>query len=203
MYTALRAASRTLRALLLSTFQSDADLAPFFGGAGALRVSLRTPQEMSDEGVEGLSVWLYRVVRDEDRLNDPELLDVNDHRRPPPLPLRLHYLMTPVINADNDDGSETEQLILGKLLQALNDRPTLRGSDLVDFTDPRTELYVRLETLGLQDISQVWQALEGSYQLSVSYEVSLVNISPALEPYRPGRVRVSMPEYGTIIGTGD
>jgi hypothetical protein len=38
-------------------------LAQFFGGSGV--VTLETPREMRDGAREGVSLWLYRVERDE------------------------------------------------------------------------------------------------------------------------------------------
>ena len=60
------------------------------------------------------------------------------------------------------------------------------------------ELTARLETLSLDEVSRVWEALEGSYQLSVSYEVSVVNIESLTEPERISPVFVPRPEYGVI-----
>ncbi len=48
----------------------------------------------------------------------------------------------------------------------------------------------------VDEIARVWDALEGSYQLSVSYEVSLVNIAAALEPESITPVLVALPEFG-------
>jgi hypothetical protein len=42
-----------------------------FGGAGAMVVSPHTPQEMFDKNIQGLSLWLYRVVRNPERMDDP------------------------------------------------------------------------------------------------------------------------------------
>ena len=93
-------------------------------------VTLNTPKEMTRNNSEGLSVWLYRIIRDEDRLNaPPEWIGPNGVRRPP-LPLRLHYLITPITRVQSQTGPETEQVILGKILQTFYDHPTLRGTDL-------------------------------------------------------------------------
>src|SRR3979411_2290681 len=128
MYTNLRATSQTLARFLETRFLADAMLSGIFGGGGMV-VSLNTPEEMMEKPSEGLSVWLYRVVRDDQRLNDPlERLGFNQ-LRPSPLPVRLHYLMTPVTNKKLGD-PETEQLILGKVLQAFHSHPVLRGTDL-------------------------------------------------------------------------
>jgi len=63
---------------------------------------------------------------------------------------------------------------------------------VVDGCPPRLPLTV-------EEITRVWEALDGSYQLSVSYEVSVVNIMPELEPERISPVEIAMPEYGLIV----
>jgi hypothetical protein len=199
MYTALRATSQTVSKFLEGRFQADPLLSSFFSGGGML-VSLNTPQEMTEKPVEGVSIWLYRVIRDEQRLNDPPVRLSPTEVQPPPLPLRLHYLITPVTSETSGD-PETEQIILGKVLQVFHSHPILRGFDLqAEFSGTEVELKMRLEPMSLEEITRVWEALNGSYQLSVSYEVSVVNITPDLEPERVTPVEVAMPDYGLIVG---
>jgi Pvc16 N-terminal domain len=205
MYTALRATSQALAAYIRQRLEADPNLGRFFDSVqgGTMIVSPSTPHEMSERPVEGLSIWLYRVVRDEERLNRPPIRLDHQRIRRPPLPVRLHYLIAPVLNSDTDIASETEQAILGKVLQLIHDHPTLRGADFPpdnDFSGTQTELNVRLETMGLEEITRVWEALEGSYQLSVSYEVSVVDIDSILEEDGTP-VEVVMPEYGLIVGS--
>lgn len=197
MYTALRATSRTLVQFLEARLQSDPTLKAFF--TGGMVVSLTTPHEMTQKPAEGLSVWLYRIIRDDQRLNDPPRRLNATQLEPPPLPVRLHYLITPVTN-ERAGNPETEQLILGKVLQLFHSHPVLRGTDLqAEFSGTDVELNIRLEPMPLEEITRVWEALEGSYQLSVSYEVSVVNIMPEQEPERVSPVEVVMPEYGLIL----
>jgi hypothetical protein len=200
MYTALQATSQTLSKFLEARFKADPLLKKFFNG-GTMVVSLNTPEEMAEKPAEGLSVWLYRVIRDDQRLNDrPERVSPTQLRQAP-LPLRLHYLMTPVTDKKNGD-PETEQIILGKVLQLFHSHPVLRGADLQgDFVGTEAELRLRLEPMSLDEITRVWEALAGSYQLSVSYEVSLVNISAEQEPDVLTPVDVVMPEYGVIAAS--
>jgi hypothetical protein len=157
-------------------------------------------------GQEGVSLWLYRVVRDEERLNDPARRISPTQLRPPPLPMRLHYLVTPLTNRDNLGDPETEQFVLGKILQLFHSKPMFRGADLQGpFLGTGVELFARLETLTLDEITRVWEGLEGSYQLSVSYEVTLVDIDSALEPDSLTPVLVALPEYGMaamVTGAG-
>ena len=204
MYTALRATSQTLAAYIRQRLEADPNLVPFFGSSGTMVVSLNTPQEMTQPPAQqGVSVWLYRVIRDEQRLNaPPERLGPNQLRYPP-LPLCLHYLVTPVIDSNgNGAGPEVEQTVLGKVLQIFHDHPRLRGTDLRDdFSGTTVELHVRLEPLTLEEITRIWEGLHSSYQLSVSYEVSVVNIASAMEPESISPVQVALPEYGVIVSS--
>lgn len=200
MYTALRATSQTLLKFLDARFKADSLLQTFFT-VGGMVVSLRTPEEMTEKPAEGLSIWLYRVIRDDQRLNDPPARISPDKFRLAPLPLRLHYLITPVTNRKSGD-PETEQLILGKVLQAFHSHAVIRGADLqAEFAGTEVELKVRLEPMSLEEITRVWEALEGSYQLSVSYEVSIVNIDSEQEPVVLTPVDVVLPEYGVIVSS--
>src|SRR5688572_12368981 len=98
MYQAIHATSATLQHLILSEITADAFLAaptaPFT--MRGMTVLLNTPEEMLDVPREGVSLWLYRIIRDESRLNDPPRRISATEWRPAPLPLRLHYLITPV-----------------------------------------------------------------------------------------------------------
>lgn len=202
MYTALRGASQSLAKFIQTRFVMDPNLALLFDSAlgGKMVASLNTPREMEENFQEGLSVWLYRVVRDDFRLNSlPERVRP-DLIKPAPLPLRLHYLMTPVTKTAAQTGPETELVILGKVLQLFHDHPHLIGTDLSgDLTGTDYELNVRLEALNLEEITRVWEALEGSYRLSISYEVSIVNIESGLEPERIPPVLIALPVTGVIV----
>lgn len=202
MHTALHAASRTLRRTLEAAVLADPGLAAHF--AGAMEVSLHTPSEMIDRGTQGLSVWLYRVVRDEQRLNTPPQRVAPDRVRPTPLPVRLHYLVTPIVDSTASvDGPELEQVLLGRVLQRLHDQPCLRGADLEgDLAGTDHELHCRLEPLGLEELTRVWDALDRAYQLSVSYELTVVEIDSAREPRSRVPVREVSAPHGVLVGGG-
>jgi hypothetical protein len=203
MYQALHATSLTLQQFATAQIKADT----FLSGAAApftvrgMAVSLQTPREMQEAGKEGVSLWLYRVVRDDQRLNDPARRATPTTFAHQPLPMRLHYLATPITTRENLGDPDTEQYLLGKLLQTFHTTPMLRGADLrgeLQGTD--AELSVRLESLGLDEISRVWEALEGSYQLSVSYEVTLVDIDSARQPEKGSPVLQVLAETGAIVG---
>lgn len=202
MYTSLAATSETLRQMLLQAMTSDigpSGLAGFF--TGTTTVSLETPQEMVRAGRQGVSLWLYRVIRDEDRLNDPprarSLPNGQVEYTPAPLPMRLHYLVTPLAR----NNPNTEQRILGRVLQLFHAIPIVAGARLrAELTGTDAELHVHLEALGLEEITRVWEALEGSYQLSVSYEVTLANIDSAAAPLVSSLVESVHPDVSVIAG---
>ena len=199
MYTALRATSLTLGDLLTQAFNAEAQLSALFG-AGGMVVSLNSPHEMADNNQQGLSLWLFRLERDPERLNAPPQRTSYNQLRQPPLPLRLHYLMTPVVDPERNDSPQTEQIILGKVLQVFHDHPLLRGADLMDdFAGTSLELRVRLEALGLEEQSRVFDALNQSFQLAASYEVSVVPIDSALQPQQVTPVEEVIPEFGVIV----
>lgn len=204
MYTSLVSISETLRHLLLVGLQSDVGpngLSDMFTSA-TLTVSLATPREMHHHE-QGLSLWLYRVVRDEMRLNDPSeihtFIDGRVEIIPPPLPLRLHYLVTPLVNRN----PATEQRILGRVLQVFHTKPIIAGADLrEDLMGTTAEIHLRLEALSLDETTRVWEALEGSYQLSVSYEVTLANIESIAQPLASRIVESARSATGVIVGGG-
>src|SRR5260221_14252460 len=98
MYTALLAAIQTLAEFLQNRLENDPNLRTLFnsGLGGNMAVSLRNPEEMTERNHQGLSLWLYRITRDEDRLNEPPIRIAPSLFHVPPLPLRLHHLCTPV-----------------------------------------------------------------------------------------------------------
>lgn len=199
MYTSLAAASETLRQMLQDAMESDIRVGGLAGiFIGATTVSLETPQEMTAAGRRGLSLWLYRISRDEHRLNEPPQIRTTAGRVeviPTPLPLRLHYLVTPIAPGNPD----TEQRILGRALQLFHAHPIVAGSLLrAELAGTEAELHVHLEALALEEITRVWEALEGSYQLAVSYEVSLVHIASAADPLPVELVESVRPDWAVI-----
>jgi hypothetical protein len=200
MVTALRATSRTIADFLQARFESDADLSALFGGGGTMRVYLNTPAEMSGARL-GLSVWLYRMVRDDSTLNRPPQRITPELTLPVLLPVKLHFLFTPVTNSNTDDSLETEQVILGKILQSFHARPQLAGVDLRDdFQGTAAVVTVRLEMLSLDEFSLIWDALDTSYRASLSYEVTVVDIEPDRPPQRAEPVRVPLPQPAIVVG---
>jgi hypothetical protein len=188
MKTAIRDCSDSLRGFIERELQDDVDLSPYFDpfdpspdAIGTMILTLNNPQELAETEHEGVSVWLYLVERDAETLNRPAQRPSRDHLLRRPLPLRLHYLITPMVDHERrKQAGELEQLILGKILQVFHDEASLAGARLVNtLSGQPLEFFVRLEPLSLEQITRVWDALEQPYQLCVSYEVSVVPIDSA------------------------
>ena len=198
MFTHILAASLTLQSVLTRNLVADPGLATLFGSGGTATVSLATPDGMEPAGLTGLSMWLYRLIRDDQTLNRPPERVAPHLIRRHPLPVRLHYLMTPILTGSSNStpSPESEQLIIGRVLQALNDEPLISGPDLQgSYAGTSIELAARLETLGLDETSRIWEGLERSYQLSVSYEVTVVVIGSELAPVTVTPVSIVEPRY--------
>ena len=205
MKTAIRDCSDSFRDLLSRELMDDVDLSPFFDpfdpmpdAMGTMVVTLKNPEEMVDREQEGVSVWLYLIERDEETLNQPPRRIAPDRMLRRPLPLRMHYLITPLVDhTTRDHAAELEQLILGKVLQVFHDATSMSGARLVNtLSGQPLELFIRLEPLTLEEMTRIWDAIEHSYQLSVSYEVSIVPIESAEEAAIHAPVDVALPEYG-------
>jgi len=200
MYSVLRSTTNTLIHLLDQQLSNHPQLGALFNGV--LSVSAATPEETRDQG-QGVAVWLYRIERDEQTLNYPPRRLANDSIEHRPLPLRLHYLVTPVFSnvGMGANVSTTEQEVLGVVLQTFNDMPLLKGGVLQDdLAGSDIQLAVRLECLDLEAITRIWDALEGSYQLSVSYEVSIVYIDSARTAQSVSPVHSVHTDHGLVLG---
>lgn len=198
MSTAVRDASISLKNMVQTALNADPDVQALLPPGGTLNVSLNTPEEMAQANEQGVSFWLYRIVRDENLLNRPPRRIAPDRLRLQPLPLRLHYLVSAVLQRmEGVPAPEFEQVVLGKVLQLFHERPQLRGSALTGILAGRDlEISVRLESLSLDEMSRVWDALERSYQVSLSYEISVVPIDARRDITTGPPVMIFEPEIG-------
>jgi hypothetical protein len=202
MVTAIHAAMRSIADILEAEFRADSIFSNSFGGAviNPMRVLLNSPAQMTGAR-SGLSVWLYRVERDENTLNRQQSRISPNLLQRVPLPTKLHVLLTPCTNLDGDDAQETDFKILGKALQILEATPCLSGLNLsAEFAGTDAKIFVRLEMLTLDEITRIWDALESSYQPCLSYEVSVVDIDIDTTPEHATPVKIPMPQLGVTVG---
>ena len=198
MSTALRDASVSMQGFLSGRLDADSDVQAMLPPGSSLTVSLNTPEEMREGGDRGLSLWLYRIVRDPHALNAPPRRVAPDRLRPAPLPVRLHYLVTPVFEGlQGLAAPEFEHALLGKVLQIFHEEPVLRGSDLQGGLANRDlALAVSLDTLSVDETTRIWDALEGGYRLGLSYEVGVVPIDGRVDVVTGPPVTVLAPVAG-------
>src|SRR5262249_1340599 len=154
---AIRAVSKSLQGILAETITASTD--PQLTG---VPVDLRSPQELRENGIQAVSLWLFMVRRDADIFNVPPPSPGPDQVRRP-LPLELGYLVTPVVT-----DPEKKHVLLGRIVETFNDATPVRGSALKDSlagTDNR--LYVHLDSGELIDPVRIWDAMNLPYEISV------------------------------------
>ncbi len=189
-FTAIRGVSLTLKELLRQAITLSSD--PQLNG---VPIDLRSPKELSGVSVTTVSLWLYRVTRDADLLNRPPFRPSPNQQLTQPLPVHLYYLLTPISMQPED-----EHVLLGRILQTFNDHTVAQGADLQDTLAGSSEhLRIALETLTVEELTRIWQALSEPYRTSVTYEVQVVNIDSDLEPQRTAPVQVREATYAEIV----
>ena len=189
-YKVLAEVGQTLINLLWEAIQADADLVALINSPNL--ISLESPaehQENSDTAL--LSVYLYRITEDPYMKNRLPVEGTGGRIRKPPMALDLYYLITPLLKAPRD-----QQIVLGKVMQVLYDRPTLEGPELAGtLADSGDIVRVIFNAVPLQEVSWVWQALETPYRLSVSYAVRVTMLDSTEEQFQK-RVLENTNKYG-------
>jgi len=189
-YSVLSAVSSSLQAMLTNNV-TNALAVPL-----NVPVQLFSPPDMNSQGtVPGISLWLYKVSRMAEMLNEPPERRSATQLARTPLPVLLHYLVTPMAT-----DPLTCQTLLGRVLQVFNDHAMLRGADLRGVLQNSTEqLRVNLEALTLEELSLVWEALGEPYQLSVTYLVQVAKIDSDLELGKSSPVLEKEAMYSQIL----
>jgi len=190
-FPVISAVSETLRAILTAGITDSTE-----NQLKNVPIELYSPKEMLEANTSpGVSVWLYRVSRMADMLNEPPRRISATQLARTPLPVLLYYLITPIAAHPL-----TRHALLGRVLQVMNDHAILRGADLHGILRGTTEqLRVVLETLSLEDLSLVWDALTEPYQVSVSYMIQVAQIDSAEQPVQSSPVVQKIAKYTQII----
>ncbi len=133
--------------------------------------------------VRQLSLWLYQVLPNEHLRNQPFVRRTaagppatDDLQFYPPLSLNLFYLLTPSIQ---DAGGASDQLadqrVLGRAMQVLHDQSLLYMPNR-QAPAAAHELHLSLAPRTVEEIAEVWEAMQQPYRLSVCYEVRAVQV---------------------------
>lgn len=171
-YAVISDVSQTLIDLLWNNIKYDAAINNLFSGSA--QIGLHTPKEMIDSNVsEKMSVYLYRISEFTSMKNMP--LNGSGLKKPP-LYLTLHYLLIPYTG-----DAQSDQILLGNILQTFVDNPVLRGSNVQGSLAQAPETRVTLETLSLDDLNKLWTMFSTPSKVALAYSVSPVVIQPTVE----------------------
>ena len=127
---------------------------------------------------EGISIFLYHITANTSRRDMSARVSPTGKRSRPPLPLDLHFLLTPwSISAD------TQLSLLGWAMRVLDDSPIIPSSYL-NYNFPGKEVFHPDETVELifnptpvQEIALLWENLDQVRIIpSVTYIVRMVQI---------------------------
>lgn len=120
-----------------------------------------------------LSLYLYRITMNEHVRNVRRTNDLVENDTP--LSVDLHMLLT--VWADN---ALAEQTILAWAMRQLHQRPVLDRSTLSPEGGWESSdiVHVIPAELSHEDLMRIWDALEPSYRLSLSYIARVVRIDP-------------------------
>jgi hypothetical protein len=189
-YKVLAEVGQSLINLLWENIQADTDLKALINSANL--ISLESPAEHKENSDTALlSVYLYRITEDPYMKNREPVEGTGGRIRKPPMALDLYYLITPLLKAPRD-----QQIVLGKVMQVLYDRPTLEGPELTGTLAKSGEVVRAVfNAVPLQEVSWVWQALETPYRLSVIYCVRVTMLDSTEEQFQQ-RVLQNTNKYG-------
>jgi len=163
--------SQSLQALLRATITDS-------GPLPGTPIDLRSPKEIiaAKNNPTLVSLWLYRVERHDDLMNAPPVIRPDGRISLRPLPLDLHYLVTPFA-----PDTLTRQRLMGLAMQTLHDHARV-GADFLRpelLDEPPASIGVHLEPQSLEESTKIWHALHEAYELSASYLVQYVPITSA------------------------
>ena len=150
-------------------------------------IVLEPPHDSPDNNTR-LSLYLYHIGINNTQRNQNKLAQPgrDDELRSPPLPLELKYLATPV------DDEESNQLVMGRLLQFVYDNPridSLNNQPIGNsFGGGSPTLRILPDLLNVEQLSQLWNAFNQPYRLSLAFQVDIVTVDSANAPEIAPRV---------------
>jgi hypothetical protein len=161
---AIQSVGDTLRSIL------DTGLASF----GLSEVSLKTPDEIKRSPPDSaVTILLYQVGICGELRNGPRRPGLNGASGRPPLPLELHFMITPWTKHTDD-----AYRIIGAIVRLLYDHAILTFGELqgdgVWATDDTVE--IMMESLPVEQHYDIWEPTELPYRLSLTYLARIVGI---------------------------
>jgi len=113
-----------------------------------------------------LSVFLYLVEVDTSSRHEPyRRISTGAPSSAPPLPLNLHFLVTPIASQSDD-----AHLLLNAAMDILHRTPVV---PIDSPSEEKKTLEVTLNPLSLEEVTRLWIAMGTPYRLSVSYKATV------------------------------
>ena len=146
--------------------------------ANLFEVSLKSPvDEVIQQNKPKVNLFLYRVVENAFGKNPERQATGADGLEYPPLWLNLLFLLTPFAEDKLD-----ELRVFGEAMRVLHDNSIVAQSALQgSLENTGEELHVTLCPFTLEQLAQIWNALDKPYRLSVCYEVRTVFIDSLIQ----------------------
>ncbi len=135
-------------------------------------VSLKSPYDAGQAGK--IALFLYQVQENAHVRNEPPEAVGETALRPPPLPLDLFYLVTPLAQEP-----ETALRHLEAVMLAFHDHRVLKAPTLpASLVESGNEaLRIVQQPLSLEDLNRLWGIFPSKpYRLSVAYQVTPVYV---------------------------
>jgi len=140
----------------------------------SFEVSLKSPAEevIQPAMKPRVNLFLYRLVENTFGRNPERLALGPSAREYPPLWINVFFLLTPFAEDKLD-----EHRVFGEALRVLHDNSIVAGAALKgSLENTAEELRVDLCPFTLEQLAQIWGALDKPYRLSVCYEVRTIFI---------------------------
>lgn len=150
-----------------------------------VNVTILAPDEL--QGERRINLFLYKVQENPILKNMDWQVKRSEPTQlaPPPLSLNLFYLITPYAKNDELIGNSTAHEILGEVMRVFYENPIVPEEYLaVGLRDAREQIKIMLNSLNLEELSNVWNTFSVPFRLSVPYEVSVVQIEMLSEHER-------------------
>lgn len=147
-------------------------------------IVISTPDEfdaLQNPASPTLTIFLYRLSLHAETRNAPPRSAPDGRVNRQPLPLQLHYLITPWARRTQD-----EHRIVGRVLQVLYDNSDLGAAQLQgDSWHAGETVQIILESLTLDDHYRIWDSSGVPYRLSLSYLVRVIPVDSAVSRLAP------------------
>jgi hypothetical protein len=132
------------------------------------------------------------------RRPDPANPANDDVKFYPSLGLNLQYLLTPSIQGGGGANDQIgDQRLLGRVMQIFHDQSILRMENRQS-PGQGDELHLSLAPRTIDELAEVWEAMQQPYRLSVCYEVRAVRIE-SLRRVQGGRVAERQTDFSRLV----